>query len=408
MNSGEERKDAMKEISRHLRPSQKFRRRLRRRGNVAIYTIIAMPILLMVVGLSFDWGRVQLTRVELNRACDGAARNAANGISDGTALTKANYVAGLNTVDGQTITLTSSNVQTGTWNANTRTFTAGGTSPNAVRVTMSKTVPATFASLAGGTPKTVIVRAVAKLNPIGLGLIGLEGVTFKGHATASYSSTGGSGSTSAGSIASNGAISVGGSSTVNGNVYLGPGGSVSGGNITGTTTNLSSPLSFPNGSADPYGPTNNDNIQIPNLAMAGTSFNLGNNKSVTIPGGNYYFNDFNMGGGSSLNVTGPTTIYCYGSFTMSGNTSTFSSIPGNLKIVMVPNPFTGAAPGSVSIGGGGTLYASFYAPQSDITMSGSGDLYGGVLGKTFSMTGTGSIYYDTALDANGGTISLVQ
>jgi hypothetical protein len=75
---------------------------------------------------------------------------------------------------------------------------------------------------------------------------------------------------------------------------------------------------------------------------------------------------------------------------------------------MVPNPTTGAAPGSVSIGGNASLYASIYAPQSDVSISGTGSIYGGVLGKTINMTGTGDVYYDMSLDLTSGQISIVQ
>jgi fibronectin-binding autotransporter adhesin len=342
------------------------------------------------------------------RLCDGAARYATQGLADNTTYAKANYIAGQNTVDGQTLSFPASNVEVGKWDTSTRSFTVTSTSPNAVRVTMQRSVPAMFAALAGGTPKTITVRAIAKYNAVGFGLIGLNSLTFKGHATASYSSSNSSATTGAGSIASNGTISVGGSSTVNGNVYLGPSGQVSGGQINGTTNTLSSNLSYPNGSSAPYSSSNNNNSNFPQSVISSTNVNIGNNKNVTVPGGNYYFNDFTLSGGGTLAFTGPATIYVYGNLSLSGNTTTSSNIPGNLKIVMVPNPNTGAAPGSVTIGGGGALYASIYAPQSAVSISGNGNVYGSILGQNVSVTGTGSIYYDMDLDVNAGTAALVQ
>jgi len=379
-----------------------------RGGSALTYTVIAMPVLLLICALSVDWGRAQLVKMELNRMCDGAARYAATGLSDGTTLTKAQYIARLNTVDGQTITLTASNVEPGKWNASTKTFTPTTTSPDSVRVTVQKTVPAMFASAAGGAPKTVTCRAVAQVSVASFGLIGLNSITFNGHSTASYWSSGsGPNVSNNGSIASNGTITIGGSSTVNGIVDLGPNGQVTGGTVTGTTNTLSAPLSYPNGDASPYGPSNNDNSNIPQSIITGSSISM-NNKSASIAGGHYFLQNFTVSGNSDITFTGPTTIYCYGNFSMTGNANTASSIPGNLKIVMVPNPSTGAAPGSVTIGGGAALYASIYAPQSDVSIGGTGSIYGGILGKTINMSGTGDVYYDMSLDSASGTIALVQ
>jgi len=52
----------------------------------------------------------------------------------------------------------------------------------------------------------------------------------------------------------------------------------------------------------------------------------------------------------------------------------------------MPNPFTGAAPGPVSVSSSSNLYATIYAPQSDITMAGTGNIYGSIVGKTVNVT----------------------
>lgn len=379
-----------------------------RRGSAVTYTIVLTPVLLLVCALSVDWGRVQLVKMELNRLCDGAARYAATGVFDGTTLTKAQYVAGHNLVDGQSITVAAADVEPGKWNSSTKTFTATTASPDSVRVTLQKSVPALFATVAGGSAKTVTVRAIARFTVTGYGLVGLNSISFSGHSTASYWSNGsGPNASNFGNIASNGPITIGGSSTVNGNVYLGPSGSVSGGSVTGTTSKLGSPLSYPNGDASPYSSSNNDNGQLPNSIMTGNSINM-NNKTASIAGGNYFLQNFSVTGNSNITFTGPTTIYCYGSFTMTGGANTASSIPGNLKLVMVPNPTNGNPPGNISIGGNASLYASIYAPQSDISIGGTGSIYGSALGKTINISGTGDVYYDMSLDPTNGTVALVQ
>jgi Flp pilus assembly protein TadG len=396
-------------MRRHKHPSFGGQRVGRRVGSVLTYTVIAMPVLLLICALSVDWGHTQLVKMELRRMCDGAARYAVTGVFDGTALTKAQYIAAQNPVDGQTITLAAADVEPGRWNSATKTFTAAGTPYNGVRVTVQQTVPAVFASAAGGAAKTVTVRTVALFTVTGYGLVGLNSISFGGHSTASYWSTGSMpNATSFGNIASNGPITIGGSSTINGNVCLGPSGSVTGGIVTGSTTTLSSPLSYPNGDASPYGLSSNDNASLPTTIMVGgDSINM-NNKTVTLPGGHYVLNGFSVTGNSNITFTGPTTLYCYGSFTMTGSAIVNSNLPGNLKIVMVPNPTNGSPPGAVSLVGSAALYAAIYAPQSDVSIGGTGSLYGSVLGKTINMSGTGDVYYDMSLDAANGTVALVQ
>ena len=49
------------------------------------------------------------------------------------------------------------------------------------------------------------------------------------------------------------------------------------------------------------------------------------------------------------------------------------------------------------MGSSAALYASVYAPQSDVTLSGNGAIYGSVVGKSVNMTGTSAIHYDLSL-----------
>src|SRR6185503_2832220 len=115
--------------------------------------------------------------------------------------------------------------------------------------------------------------------------------------------------------------------------------------------------------------TQNDNNQVPSGLISASSFSLGKNKIATLPGGNYYFNNFSMATGSALSFTGPATLWVYGDVSISGTTTTSSSIPGNLKINMVTTP-SGGAPGSVNVTSSAALYADIYAPLSAVTLSG--------------------------------------
>jgi hypothetical protein len=160
-------------------------------------------------------------------------------------------------------------------------------------------------------------------------------------------------------------------------------------------------LSFPPGDATPY--FNNNNNAYAKTWMNGTNFSLGRNQVASLPGGIYVFNNFSAGTGSKLSFGGPTTIYCYGNFNMTGQTVTDSNLPKNLKIIMCPGP-TGLPPGSLSITAGASLYADIYAPQSDVRINGGGEIYGSVLGLNVTLSGNGGIHYDLSLKGVGGIV----
>src|SRR3954469_946404 len=105
------------------------RRTGRERGMTLLYATVAMAALIMIASLAVDLGRVQLIKTELQRAADAAARHAATGLADGTAASKASYVAGQNTADGTPVVLVmgggaNDDVQVGHWDGSA--FVAGG------------------------------------------------------------------------------------------------------------------------------------------------------------------------------------------------------------------------------------------------------------------------------------------
>lgn len=379
-------------------------------GTALVWAVAVLPFFALFCALGVDYARAQLAKTELERTSQAAARYALTGLVDGTHLAKANWIGQHNPADGKAVAFAAADVEPGVWNATTKTFTPGGGAPTAVRTTARRIVPMVFGGWGGKSSFTVTSRCVVRFNVLGYGLVGLDAVTMSGSTTASYWANGETGALNQGNIASNGNITLGNATTVYGNTEVGVGMSVIGGNVIGTKSTLSQPLSFPNGSASPYGPSNNNNSLIPSWAYSsGTQqFDLGANQALSLPGGNYYFSTFNMEAGATLTLTGPVTIYCYNSLKMNGNTTTNLNRPSNLKIVMVPNPNNGNPPGTVTIGSTSSLYANIYAPQSDVSISGNGSIYGSVLGKTINMSGNGSVYYDMSLNAENGTLSMVE
>ena len=149
-------------------------------------------------------------------------------------------------------------------------------------------------------------------------------------------------------------------------------------------------LSYPNASAGSAATTNNDAAAGGYWDSASNDLSLNGNGNLTLPGGVYYFHDLNTNGNSTLTFTGPATVYVTGSVGVWGTTTTSGNLAKNLSIQVIGN-------GNVTVGSNGALYANIYAPQSAVTLSGKGAIYGSVLGYSINMTGTSNIYYDLAL-----------
>jgi len=385
-----------------------------------IYVVSSMTLLFAFASLAVDLARVQVAKTELRSVADAAARAAVGGLTTSItqAQTNAVNIAATNGADGYSVTLVpSTDIEFGTWSTSTRTFTVlTGTArsgANAVRVTARRTaatnnaVPLLFARAIGMQSCDVWAQGIASSKPTGYGVIGMNYIKMGGNATDSYWSTNGYSAGNYGAIGSNGDITLSGSSAVHGDANPGIGHSVIGSSaVSGSTAPVTTPFVYPVATAGAYATTNDDG-QIPSSAMNSTSFNPGSNKSYTLPGGNYYFNNFTVGSNNSVTFTGPTTLYVYGDFNLSGGATTASSVPGNLTINMIRNPYTGVA-GTLRVSSGTDLYANIYAPESAVIMSGNGDIYGSVVGLTVDMTGNSSIHYDLNLSGNSGTISLVK
>lgn len=364
--------------------------------------------------LGADWALVQCSKAALQTAADAAARAGALGLFTSATQAKADAttLAAANICAGTPVVLTSADIEIGTWNSSNRTFTIGGSSPNAVRVNAQRTaargtaVPLAFAGIFGQTTCDIHASAITIIIPNPFGVVGLSSISMSGNASDSYWSSNGSAPGNNCGIASNGNIILSGNASVSGNARPGIGKSVSGGTVTGSTAPLTTALTYPNGSAGSYA-TTNDNAKIAAyLSGPSADLNLSGGASLSLPGGTYYIHDFNISGSASLTFTGPTTIYCWHNFTMSGSSATTQNLPGSLTVTMCPSA-GGASPGPVDISGSAALYANVYAPQSDITVTGSSDIYGTVLGQTISMTGNSTIHYNASFNG-ANRISVVK
>jgi hypothetical protein len=302
--------------------------------------------------------------------------------------------------------LVSSDVELGHWNDNTRTFTNGGTPVNAVRVTTRRdsnrgnTVGTFFGQLLGVTEVNITARATAMKLPDLLGAIAASGsISITGNVTIdSYDSTQGSyDPATAGDIVAGGDVSIGGNAEINGDVR-GETVSTSGNAETGDTSVSRRKVDYPSVDISDV-EENNDNDSLPLIEQGGQEYSPLNSEgnfrltagvAYEIPPGVYLFNDLTLDGQSSLNISGPTDIYLTGDLdTSGGNVINSTQDPNNLRIFM-----TG---GTATLSASVDWYGLLYAPDSEIIINGTADIYGAIIGENVTVSGTGDIHFDEGL-----------
>lgn len=154
-----------------------------RRGVTLVYMMMTLTAMCAVTSLAVDYGVVQLSKMELRRCADAAARAGAHalGTSNASGITLALQYAAANKVNGQTVTLdaTQGDVQLGQWVIDPTGKTApyflqlptNSTSINAVRVvahlaaSRGTGIPMLFAKLLGVNSCDVSAESIAMYIP---------------------------------------------------------------------------------------------------------------------------------------------------------------------------------------------------------------------------------------------------
>lgn len=392
----------------------------RRRAAILVLAAFVMVGMLAFVAFSLDVGYITVTRAKLQNAADAAALGGAMAVDEGSAGARAEAVrvgrANL-AANNPVVIDPDQDVEFGTWDRDTRTFTPGSfRDADAVRVTCRLTpdrenaLKLFFAPVLGIRDASITVSAVAVFERSLCGpLVGIDEVKLTGTPTTdSYDSDEGpyapGRAGNRGNICSDGPIDVIGNAAVNGNANPGKGYRttiVGSAVVTGNTTPRSEPLELPpvDGSGAEY---NNDNDQItstgnphlPGPVDAEGNFALTANQNLHLRPGTYHFRDFMLSGQAKLHIKGPTTIYVTGNLETAGGTILNSTrLPSNLKVLM-----TGEHGSEATIVGNSDFRGILYAPSVDVTTTGTGSLYGAVVGKRLNVTGTGDVHYDERLD----------
>ncbi len=403
----------------------KHKLRRDRRGNVVVLSAFLMIVMMALAAFAVDVGYIAEARTQLQKSADASALAAASKLPSLSGATLA--ATGCATSNQTTITpsLKTSDIVYGYWNRNTATFTSPkpvGRPYNAVKITLRRTAAngnalGLFFGRVLGSQTTDVTATAIGFGDRGLcgPFVGIEGMTTSGNLMTdswdSYVSTYDSLTAGdLGSLCSDGDITVGGNATINGDVRAGDGDTVT---INGSSTDISgqignrvTPLNLPPVDATAASITN-DNAGLPTykppmsgwikpLNLGTGDFTLLGGAEYNIPPGTYYFHDFKMVGGSILNISGKTTIYVTGNFDRQGGAiiNNNTQIAANLTFMM-----TG---GTAQISSDNEFYGTFYAPNTDITYSGTADFYGAMVGKTVTIMGDATGHYDESLDVNMG------
>lgn len=346
-----------------------------------------LVVLLLMVTLAVDFGRIVLVRAELQHAVDAAAREGAAALPANLSTVRNTVIAAAerNAALGQPVQIKPAGVQI---------VSVGDEPNNAVRVIADLPVPLLFGYLA--TQRfDVSVAATARRQSGGesYGIVGLDGITATGSSfidsydssAGSYASTRSNNAT----LASNGNINLSGASQVKGNAFTHNGTVSSPGKVSGSVGELKNPISHPPESATTASPGGN-----------------WSNGYGTLSAGTYYFNNLKLNPPHTLRTTGPVTIYVGGELSIKGKLLPHDNIPSNLRIVVTSNKdveFTATA----------EVYAQVYAPLSHITFTGNSTFHGGAIGKTITVIGNADLHHDLALPPSGsgglsGAVVLVE
>ena len=144
-----------------------------RRGMSMVYTVIMMSVMVGLVSLAVDLGRYEAAHNEMYGAVLAAARAGSYKMTSGytTANSAATTLATANKSDGSTIPSGNVTITFGFWDTSAKTFTAAvgqftvaqvPATVNACEVSITYSVPLTFARVIGISAKTASIWAITR------------------------------------------------------------------------------------------------------------------------------------------------------------------------------------------------------------------------------------------------------
>ncbi len=286
-----------------------------------------------------------------------------------------------------------------------------GSRPKRIKATSTGCFPAGNPCSSGHS--RVVIEAQFRREPLfPCVLCGREGVALSsGAMTDSYDSREGPYSiATAGNradVKSNGNIALSGAATlVRGDAVAGGTVSTNGGaTITGDTINNAPPFGFPQ--VIPCGPPFSPGAGIAGGNYDSTTGQLrgAGSDAIILANGTYCFSSVELTGNSTLTVTGPITLYLTApsSFAGGGIINTTANAE-NFKIVTSLS----SSELGITVLGGTRAYMTLYAPNARVEVTGGGDLYGAIVGRSIVNTSGTKFHYDRKLkDSEDGKLRMV-
>ncbi len=142
---------------------------LGRAGSIALVAAVSVPVVIGMAGLGVDAGYLDYRGAQLQAAADAAVLAGSASLPNITAASAAAITFAQHNMPAAKYgtVLSSSDIQSGSWDSTTHSFTAGGSSPSAMKITLRQTtatgngVPMLFASMLGFGPVNMTRSAVA-------------------------------------------------------------------------------------------------------------------------------------------------------------------------------------------------------------------------------------------------------
>jgi len=388
------------------------------RGSVVLIVVVFLAVIFGLAALVIDLGHLFVVHSNLQNTADSASLAAAASLSYGPdeARNQAQLLAHKHGIDGTLVTLALADIELGTWDKETKTFTvleaALEQNADSVRVTAQRTqtrdnpVPLFLMPIFGRETSDVGAISVAtRAGDCMGGIIGETRITLNSSATTdSYDSSSGPYSPATpgqnGDVCSCGDIELNSSAVVNGDAHPGPDHSVtinSSAYVTGSTSSSGSCPVLPdvelgdiatindNGN---IGLTDDGNSPFPNGPYA---LELSSSDGLPLPGGEYYFTSVALNSGATLRVEGPTVMYVTGSFAVSSSGIMNTGQNPQDLVVMI------SSTGDVQLNSSVDFYGVIYAPNAHVVNNSDVEFYGSIMADEVSLNSSVQVHYDEAL-----------
>ena len=126
--------------------------------------------------------------------------------------------------------------------------------------------------------------------------------------------------------------------------------------------------------------------------------------NLILTGTQYYFSSISITGQAKLTVspgTGHVDMFIGNGLNIAGGgIANTAGKADQLTVSACGNP---TSPSTWHLTGGTDAYYSLYAPNHDVQIGGTSDMYGAVVGQNVTFNGTGRMHYDAALLNNSAT-----